>query len=460
MPFLTFFYSPGLLQVLHLSSHVGVLNNTSLPFTLSVLVDGFQNDVGTCMANNQVKVSNTALSTKEGLASKESHNFSIPIDLLRAFNEEWVNSGKSSVSLTISPSLINQPKTPGNIKLSGVVDVTASLRQLKRSGDGCFISKSDVTCRPGGADRTIYPLVVQVLLKMILVDDAHVYIDVCLEPLAIIENKVPVEMKIRTPMPHTFSSSPKDDVLGEDVIYLLSPGDRIEVFTPGPSIALSMKTSDNPVAGNRLDWLDGGWVNLPLDTAFSLPEPISCFMPFISSSGDLQRNRISRGSEFFIAEGFESLAELAANNDGKSSVKSPSSPAEASVSPSSTRPLRTFYVTVCYYGVDHTGDILFEQAGTTNDNLGSSRNFGSSSFRQKPLNPFSAFASKRHHRRISLLPSGKVPLRIMQLTMDGVEGVTRSMVSQSITCESYTCLVAYVAHLIFVLYPSLFLLKI
>jgi vacuolar protein sorting-associated protein 13A/C len=399
---------------------------------VSVLIDGFKNEVGVCMANNQVKKSDTALSTSKGVAGKESHSFSVPIDLLRDFTAEWINSGKSIVSMIISPSLSNQSSASSYIKLSGTIDVTPSLRRLKGSNDGCVISKFDVTCRPEEeTGRNVYPLVVQVLLKMTLVDDVHVYVDVCLEPRAVIENKVPVDIKIRTPMPHTFSSSSKEEVLGKDVIYILEPGNRIEVFTPGPSIALSMKTSDNPVAGTSLDWLDGVWIDLPLLPEFRLPEPIKCFLPFVSGTPDPPTRTRERGtgSEFFIAEGFESLADLAVTEDGKPRGKSPSSAVETLASPTMGSPLRTFFVTVCYYGVDHTGDILFEQAGTTSDTLGSSRRIMST---QGPSRPFSAFASTRHRRRISLLPSGKAPLRILQLTMDGDAGFKQSMVSQLI----------------------------
>jgi hypothetical protein len=154
---------------------------------------------------------------------------------------------------------------------------------------------------------------------------------------------------------------------------------------------------------------------------FRLPEPIKCLLPFVSGTPDPSTRTRARGSELFIAEGFESLAELAVTEDGKPKGKPRSSAVETLASPTMGNSLRTFFVTVCYYGVDHTGDILFEQAGTPTDTLG-----------RGPSRPFSAFASTRHRRRISLLPSGKAPLRILQLTMDGDAGFKKSLVSQLI----------------------------
>jgi hypothetical protein len=422
-------------QVLHLASHIGVLNNTSLPFSVAVMSDGARKQVGVCMANNQRKSNSTVLSPSNGVATKESRSFSIPIDLLTSFARDWVDNGESKVSLAISPCLSGHPSEANYPKLSGTIDVTPSLRYLKKSDNGHLISKFDVTCRPEEeAGQIVSPLVVQVLLKMSLIHQNHVYIDVCLEPRAIIENKIPVSVKIRTPMPHTFSSSPGERILGNVVAYDLEPGSRVEVFTPGPSIAVTFKTSDKPCAGPSLDWLDGGWIDLPLVSEFRLPEPIMCHLPFVNENPDQLARSGATGSEFFIAEGFESLAELAMTEDGKPKSISSASAVETLSSRAVDGPLRTFFVTVCFYGIDHTGDILFEQA-RNKDRYGRSSTADAIASHVKRASiqtmprPFSAFASKRHRRRITLLPSGKVPLRILQMTMEGDVGFKTSMVS-------------------------------
>jgi hypothetical protein len=79
-------------------------------------------------------------------------------------------------------------------------------------------------------------------------------------------------------------------------------------------------------------------------------------------------------------------------------------------------------------------DILFEQARNTDRYGRSAKADAIASHVKRPSiqtipRPFSAFASKRHRRRITLLPSGNVPLRILQMTMDGDAGFKTSMVS-------------------------------
>jgi hypothetical protein len=117
---------------------------------------------------------------------------------------------------------------------------------------------------------------------------------------------------------------------------------------------------------------------------------------------------------------------------------------EARQSPSIESPLRTFFITVCYYGVDHTGNILFEQATTADSSQrrASAANVAGGASRRSSMQlgvrPFGAFASPRHHRRITLLPSGNTPLRVLQLTMDGDAGVKKSMVSNRLYYPAYT----------------------
>ena len=410
------------------------MNNTSIPFALSVWNDGFENDMGICMANNEVKGSDIALSTSKGVANKDSQGFSVPIDLLRDFVAEWAEFGQSHFKLGITPCL-SVPQVPNNSKLKGSIDIAASLRQIKNSQKSIFIGKHDVTCRPEkDTGQIIYPFAVQVVLKMTLVDKTHAQIDVRLEPRAIIENKIPVDIQVRTPMPHTFGTSLKGDVVGNDTSYVLQQDDRIEIFTPGPSIAVTIKTSDSPVGGTSLGWLNNGWIDLPLVPEFSLHEPLNCLFPFTSNNNNPEPppRYGANGSEFFIVEGFESLAELALTEDGKKKKKPRSISVDTSQVPSVDNLVRTFYLTVCCYGVDHTKDILFDQVSIKHPSKLRNSVSSSSSSRKTPIyresSPFSAFASKQNSRRISLLPSGIVPLRLLQLTVDGNSGVKKSLV--------------------------------
>ena len=409
------------------------MNNTSLPFRIALEDELNRRSMGTCLSYNRNRGNGTPLVISErGIASKESRSFSVPVDSLLLFQDSWEKNNKAALNLSISPILPNDQ----NVTLNGVIPIITSLDQLRKSGDGRMISKFDVVCnREKDQTKSISPLVVQVILSAALTSGDMLQIKIRLEPRALVENRFPIPIQLRTPMPHTFSSSPHIEILGNDVIYALQTGQRIEIFTPGPSIAVSLKTADSPIAGSDLDWLDGGWIDLPLVSEFSLLEPVRCLLPFAKEVVKVLDVTGATGSEFFIAEGAQSLADLAGieERQKKAAVAPKSNEKIASWSPEA--PLRTFYVTVCYFGLDHTGDVLFEQVQRSDPifkqaisdsprRSGTRQRTSSAAIKMTPL---SAFGSKHFNRRITLLPSGNVPLRILQLTMESDLGFRRSL---------------------------------
>lgn len=83
----------------------------------------------------------------------------------------------------------------------------------------------------------------------------------------------------------------------------------MEIFTPGPSIAVSMSCADLPIAGTATDWMDGGWLDVPLGSGKKLLEPVPLIFPFkreslikYSSSRQLsgQPEGFGKGSRFFV----------------------------------------------------------------------------------------------------------------------------------------------------------------
>eukprot|EP00531_Pseudo-nitzschia_arenysensis_P006195 CAMPEP_0116155956 /NCGR_PEP_ID=MMETSP0329-20121206/22580_1 /TAXON_ID=697910 /ORGANISM="Pseudo-nitzschia arenysensis, Strain B593" /LENGTH=877 /DNA_ID=CAMNT_0003653017 /DNA_START=204 /DNA_END=2835 /DNA_ORIENTATION=- len=171
---------------------------------------------------------------------------------------------------------------------------------------------------------------------------------------------MPLAMKIRTLMPQTFSTCQKEtDNEGKETTYCVYPNERVEIFTPGPSIAVTTRTQDNPIAGLNLGWLDGGWVDLPLMQEFSLQDPIVSMLPLDvnrSAAFDGETTR-APGAEFFIVEGNERLASVADIDTQKPKPETTNAPfqprmmgskrKDASDGPSS------FILTVRNYGVDH-----------------------------------------------------------------------------------------------------------
>jgi hypothetical protein len=248
---------------------------------------------------------------------------------------------------------------------------------------------------------------VQVLLKGTLIADKTISIDVFLEPRAVIENLIPIYINIRSKVPHTFSSTAGD---GD---HELKPGNRVEIFTKGDSIAIAIKPRDTPRAGSTLEWMD---LELPLKSGFRLPEPMATYFPFAGSK--------KRNSEFFIAEGYEcldQLSEVMANDAPKKS-----GPKSNVRTVSLEDPLRAFHVTVCSYGVDHTGEVLFESVQSRDER----KQDGKKS--RKEYHPFGAFSSGRDSSRLTMLPRTNTMLRLLQVSSWEEAEYRATLVSSSI----------------------------
>ena len=238
-------------------------------------------------------------------------------------------------------------------------------------------------------------------------------------------------------MPHTFKGKARFESVkaseseGYDIYHELVQGDRVEVFTPGPSIALSLKCTDSPVGGRMTDWMEGGWIDVPLVREFGLPEPLRCVFPFA------RRNFIDPpnlsgvdGTEFFIVESGDDLSKLLLREETFAAGKLPAHFGEDAIELVAPKPsTRKILFTVCNYAVDHTGDVLFAMVNdeSANSRLNSATMKASNRKRQSVGSfppPFSAYSSG--YRRITLLPHEKSPIRLLHLTMEGDEGVRRS----------------------------------
>ena len=134
-----------------MTSNVSFINHSSIPFAISVEKDGNRKEVGTCVAHNQEKT-NTALSTTDGVATKKSSSFSVPMDLLTAFATDWARSGHSKLLLSLSPHLPSSQSSKG---MFGALDLEPSFNELSKSDNKCHVSRYDVTCRadPGATEH-------------------------------------------------------------------------------------------------------------------------------------------------------------------------------------------------------------------------------------------------------------------------------------------------------------------
>lgn len=423
-------------QTLHLSSPVDVHNSTSVSFSLAVSVDGKDVDVGLCAGHqgdmSVFSSSSVVLDERDGSSSKPSKGFGIPLDLL--------SQQDRTTTLHISPR-IDGGKVSGEIVLPSLREV------VKHTGSGEATSRLGVICKSPRAfsdtrvdgSRLPDPFALQVRLKADLVDRRYAFIELFLEPRLLLENRMPIGITLRTPMPHTFKAKQNQGEAAEgskkeyETYHDLAQREFVEIYTPGPSIAISVKCSDQPVGGTATDWMEGGFVDVPLVREFGLSEPIRCVFPFVRRNTIMQpAPRGMEGSEFFIAESGEDLNKLLrkddiyASNGDTSACKDDDTPVELVEPKSSTRKV---LITVCNYAVDHTGDVLFEMVTADPSARRPSRSTAVQRSIRRPSVvsascPFSAFASV--HRRISLLPHQKEPMRLLHLTMEGDDGVRRS----------------------------------
>ena len=349
----------------------------------------------------------------------------IPAYLLRDF----ACGASESLCVQISPVLDES----GVASLFGMFNLPPMERLVEIATSYDNKRLIEVTCSPisrGG--NNIASLSFNVRCDVSLVNNSRPFVNMTIEPRLILQNRLPVSVLLRTPMPYTFASSTETHKsLYEDTndpnqtTHALLLNDSVEIYTPGPSIAVSMRCADLPVGGTSTGWADGdSWIDIPLSKGRKILEPIQCVFPFERKSVDRydssrqHRRPAGVGNFFYVLEAEDVTPDL----KGESSDLSAASDAR-----------RTVVLIVTNYAVDHTGNLLFEEVfGQDTDaktirRSSSSRSVSGSwsSLRGSP--PFSCYSSSHHRRRVSLLPDSTSYIRLVHLTMDGEEGMRRSV---------------------------------
>lgn len=412
------------MQVIHVTSSVDFRNECLMPFDVFIekskslsRSDPKREFVGTCHGKAGHSDANLRSPTvsSSGRMTKDSSKFGLPVTKLEGFQSEWSSFNKATLSLSIAPKLhgiADADSHVGGIEIS----LEKSMFQKEKSR---IASSFDVSCRCAGADS----LVVQVRIIATLLDGSP-FVEVTLAPRALLHNRIPLSMSIRTPMPHTFSQDHAVSVGPSETyqVHHLAPNDSVQVFTPGPSIAISLRCTDNPVAGNPTDWMEGGWVDLPLISEFRLPEPFFVHLPFPMSHTSHASSRRG-GTEIVIADKLSTHWDVPAASDGSQDAIEVSAVTEKD-------DWRTYFIGISNYAVDHTGEILFEDGEDDFSNRASlRRSFAGSAIDRAPqrsLAPLGAYRSERHLGRITLLPLGKKRVKLLHLTMEGEAGYQES----------------------------------
>lgn len=391
-------------------------NSSSLPFRVAVISDDSVRDLG--VLNKSKKRKSTVRDGSTSLL-KESEDlmthavFGLPAPLLRSFSVDT----SETLCLQVSPIL----EDADNVGLVGMFNLPPldRLVEIATSDDGR--RTIEVVCSPSSRGNRTSSLAVNICCKVSLVDDSHPFVELFIEPRAILQNKLPVSLILRTPMPHTFISTdtvqyehsqPDEPDDPNFTNHRLKALDSVEIFTPGPSIAISMKCADLPIGGTSTDWVVGNFVDVPLKG--KILEPLQLTFPFQTKSLDRYESarsvssRVS-GSDFYVLEAEDVTPDL--KETGKKDLSS-----------AKLKGVRTVVFIVCNYAVDHTGNLLFEKVSFRGDNSNQRK---SSSLIGSP--PYSAFSSSHHRRRVSLLPDSNSFIRLVKLTMDGDEGMRRTV---------------------------------
>ena len=400
--------------VLHLSSHVEMHNKSSLPFRIAIVGDDRIHDLGIVQPSVEERKNGRHDESKSLLKENEelmTHSvFGFPAPLLHNF----ANKSSETLCIQVSPLLGNESSDLAGMfnlpPLERLVAMASSLDGKRRI--------IEVTCSPTSHGSRASSLTTHVSFNVSLIDGNHAFIELSITPRAVLKNRLPVPVIVRTPMPHTFPTSDHHETVQDPNFSTakLNPLETIEVFTPGRSIAVSMKCADLPIGGTLTDWIEGEWLDIPLGKDKFLPEPVKCTFPYQSKS--LDRYRSSRqiavrgsGTNFYVLEAEDVTPDMKGSSHKQHR---------------NLEDVRTIVFVVCAYVIDHTGNLLFEEVMLGDQNIQrSSKSINTSSLIGSP--PISAYASAKHRRRVSLLPGSSNLIRLASLTMDGDEGMKKSV---------------------------------
>lgn len=326
-----------------------------IPFHISVSSRESNRSLGCCEGSLEATKRTNEPCFNDNNIVQRALGFNLPIDLLRGFEDE-----------NFKPIISIAPKIPGashHVTGELVVPAGKEISALIEGGTNELVI--DTTCSASRDESTPQtlpdPFVVLARLKMTLLEKLHPYIELSFEPRATLRNELPISINMKTPMPHTFTSafiatsliSQEEDL---EKKHRLDPKEFVEVFTPGPSVAISLRCADQNIAGGETSWMKGDWVDLPMVNEFRLVEPIKCEFPFAPSSESGPVSVMNSGIPFYIIEDRDSLSEKDFEEGsvaGNGQMKMPSSALNVNEMPApiSLNAMRSYLVSLCLLAV-------------------------------------------------------------------------------------------------------------
>jgi len=421
--------------VVRLRSRIFLRNCTGLPFSIAVQNSSGISDVGVC--GKHMRFRRSSLMKDPQIASpgsnKKSRNaiewpsFGVPMDCLRTYDvSSSINAG---LTLLVSPHLSKSDPKPNaaatfvdksTSEMWGVVALPPPYALMEMASGDDSTTSYEIICTTmnveQGSGET--PFVAQAIVEVKLID-FQPFIEIYLQPRLVLENRLPVSIFVRTPMPYTYDSFGNSGDEGgnfeDQSIHCLSTLDTLNIFTPGPAIAVSIKFSDVPVAGGLTNWLQGEWIEIPLSRASgnagrkSIKEnAVSCFLPFIDGQG---------GNEIFLCEEGHPYC-------------SDASTALIGIPISSRVAARKLCFAAPNTAIDHTGDILLEAYGVEENNIDTSSDQKKSMRLSKQIvrvkcSPWSSFGAPHQRRRLTLLPISSTYIRMVVPERHGNKEIMR-----------------------------------
>lgn len=191
-----------------------IYNLTSLQFRISLIGDDEVHDLGLVDMTRDNKNTASSLKTQSLLHENEelmTHSvFGLPAQFLRSFTAD----DSETLCIQVSPVFENGESAD----LVGMFNIfqLEQLVEMATSDSGQRII--EVACHPL-SQRTSSPhasLAMNVCFNVSLVDEAHPFVQLSIMPRLILTNRLPIEIMLRTPMPHTFNKKDSSQSSSED----------------------------------------------------------------------------------------------------------------------------------------------------------------------------------------------------------------------------------------------------
>ena len=397
----------GRATCLVLSSCVSIYNCTqSLDFRISFQRNGVTSDLGIAQRDaNRSRISEVPV-------SELSNELGVPIDLLRNYdgNEapsievtDFETKTEGSVATTLECSnseckVILSPILGGAIatELVGTFGLPSPVALIEM-GEG--VSKvMEIICHTSSTEEVAGndAFAVRIVYTVTLVS-GHPLLNICLHPRAIIENRVPLQILVKTPQSFTFTPGSRSAEEVDETCHSIKPFGEAEIYSADAFLSTSIKIQERPVAGNETGW-SRGQLDLPLDSR--IQTPVQAVLPFLSrdDSSSPTVSHSTGGDHLFVLEQYQ-LAEFTAVEDENSAAIA------VTKSQATSTIVRTMVIVAMNFVIDHTGDILLEDVTSA---VGPPNSIQGSFVATR-----GAYALPGRKARLVLLPSPDTPFKLV-----------------------------------------------